>query len=46
MSGVKKGPDCRFTVVVPEMEIIDVIEIIPCTKKAVESIEAVKEWKA
>jgi hypothetical protein len=39
-------PDnCKFTIYVPEMEILGVIEIIPCTEKAIKSIEGVKEWK-
>lgn len=46
MVGVKKGPNCKFTVIVPEMEIMDVIEIIPCTEDAVKSIESVSVWRA
>ena len=39
-------PDrCKFTVVVPEMTILGVIEIIPCTDRAIESIEGVSIWK-
>ena len=37
---------CKFTVTVPEMIFRGIIEIIPCTAKAVESIKAVPEWKA
>lgn len=36
---------CKFTVTVPEMIILEVIEIIPCTEKAIKSIEGVPEWK-
>ena len=46
VSGVKNGPKCKFSVIAPEMEIMDVIEIIPCTEQAVKSIESVKIWKA
>lgn len=46
MEGVSHPRDCKFTVTVPEMVVIGVIEIIPCTDKAVESINNVKEWKA
>lgn len=35
---------CKFTVVVDEIGILDTIEIIPCTDKAIESIEDVKIW--
>lgn len=46
MIGTKKPRDCRFTVTVPEMGIIGVNQVIPCTDKAVETIKNVKEWKA
>ena len=37
--------NCKFTVVVSEIEILDVIEVIPCTDKAIKSIESVPVWK-
>lgn len=37
--------DCKFTVVVEKMTILGVIEIIPCTQKAVDSINGVSVWK-
>ena len=36
---------CRFTVSVDSITILDAIEIIPCTDKAIKSIEEVKVWK-
>lgn len=40
-----KAPDlCKFTVSVSEIEILDAIEVIPCTKKAIKSIESVVAW--
>lgn len=36
---------CKFTVVVPEIAILGVIEIIPCSETAIKSIEGVKIWK-
>lgn len=45
VDGTKKPSNCKFSVVVEEMTILGVIEIIPCTEEAVESIQAVKEWK-
>lgn len=45
VDGTSKPDNCNFTVVVPEIAILGVIEIIPCTDKAIESIEGVKEWK-
>lgn len=43
--GVTKPRDCKFTVVVPAMVILGVIEIIPCSKKATASIDGVQIWK-
>ncbi|MGM9542558.1 MAG: DUF6948 domain-containing protein [Candidatus Limivicinus sp.] len=43
--GVKKPQDCKFTVTVAELVVLDAIEILPCTAVAVANIEAVPEWK-
>lgn len=43
--GVKKPRECKFTVTVEELTILDAIELIPCTEAAVKSINGVKEWK-
>ena len=45
VDGTKAPEDCKFTVTVDEIVLLDAIEIIPCTDKAVRSIEGVKEWK-
>ncbi|MBQ9719388.1 MAG: hypothetical protein IJV64_01705 [Oscillospiraceae bacterium] len=45
MEGVKAPENCKFTVTVPQMTVMQVIEIIPCTEEAVRSINGVKEWK-
>lgn len=45
VDGVTRPSDCKFTLTVSEIVITDVIEIIPCTDKAIASIEGVKEWK-
>ena len=45
VNGTVRPENCKFTVVVPEMTILGVIEIIPCTEKAVASIEGVTVWK-
>lgn len=44
--GTKKPEECKFTVTVPEMTVLGVIEVIPCTDAAVKSIMAVEEWKS
>ena len=43
--GVAKPCDCKFTVTVDEIELLDAIEIIPCTSVAEQCIKAVAEWK-
>lgn len=43
--GVTKPDECKFTVTVESIVIMDAIEIIPCTDKASEIIERVKVWK-
>ena len=45
VDGVTRPSDCKFTLTVSEIVITDVIEIIPCTDKAIANIEGVKEWK-
>ena len=43
--GTKAPENCKFTVSVGSIVILDAIEIIPCTKEAIESIEGVKVWR-
>lgn len=43
--GVKKPNECKFTVIVDEIIIMDAIEIILCTDTAIKNIEDVKVWK-
>jgi hypothetical protein len=45
VDGVAEPEDCNFTVAVESILILDAIEIIPCTDKAINSIEGVKIWK-
>ena len=44
--GVKVPRNCKFTVTIQEIEILDAIEIIPCTPEAIKSLESVAEWKS
>ena len=44
--GVSKPQNCKFSVPVPEITLLQVIEIIPCTLSAIKNISQVKEWKA
>ena len=43
--GVKHPWDCKFTVTVDSIKILDAIEVIPTTAAAEASIKAVPEWK-
>lgn len=43
--GTANPNDCKFTVIVDSITILDAIEIIPCTDKAIKSIEEVSTWK-
>lgn len=43
--GVKRPENCKFTVTIEEIEILDAIEVLPCTDKAVKNIEEVASWK-
>lgn len=45
VDGTSAPHNCKFTVVVPEMAVMEVIEVIPCTDKAVKSIKGVAVWK-
>lgn len=45
LNGVQRAEDCKFTVTIDNIEILDIIEILECTPKAKESIKGVKEWE-
>lgn len=45
LEGVSKPKECKFSVSIPENEIVNVIETIPLTDKAIKSLYEVKEWK-
>lgn len=43
--GVKRPGNCKFTVTVDEILILDAIEIIPCSAGAEANIKDVSVWK-
>lgn len=45
VDGTKKPEECNFSMTVDEIVILDVIEIIPCTKEAEAVIKEVRVWK-
>ena len=44
-NGTQEPDNCKFTVVVKKIEILDAIEIIECTAKAEKSIKGVQKWE-
>lgn len=44
VSGTNKPQNCKFAVPVDEVLLTELIELLPCTKKAEENIKGVKEW--
>lgn len=45
VNGVTKPGNCKFCIPVPSITILGVIEIIPCSEKAIKNINAVPVWK-
>lgn len=43
-NGVTKPNTCKFGVEIPETDLKQVIEVIPCTEKAEKNIKEVKIW--
>lgn len=44
-NGTTAPNNCKFTITVDRIIILDAIEIILCTDEAIKSIERVREWK-
>lgn len=44
MNGSARIGECNITVTVPEMTVMQAIQIIPCTDKAVANLDSAKEW--
>lgn len=45
VDGTSKPNNCKFTIVIEEMTITNVLQIIPCTDKSIDSLTNVPEWK-
>jgi hypothetical protein len=45
VDGTSKPKECKFPASLPEIQIAKVIEIIPLTSKALESLKGVPVWK-
>jgi len=46
VDGTNKPKECKFPVAVPEITILKVIEVIPCTEIAKKSLMGVAVWSA
>lgn len=46
VDGVSKPNNCKFPIAVSEITLLQAIEIISCTEKAVKSIQGVPIWRA
>ncbi|NBU34686.1 hypothetical protein EB077_13435 [bacterium] len=45
LEGVKKPENCKFSVSLPEILLLEGIEVIPCTEAATKSLLAVPDWR-
>lgn len=45
MEGTSKPENCKFPCEVDKVLLTEIIEVIPCTDKAIESIKGVEVWK-
>lgn len=46
VEGTKSPKQCKITIEVPSMTIMNVVEIIPCSEEAIASLDSVPVWKA
>lgn len=46
VDGTSKPGECKFPVAVPQITVLGVCEVIPMTRKAVESLNNVPVWSA
>lgn len=44
--GITQPDECKFPAAIAEITLTEAIEVIPCTLKAKQIIEGVKEWKS
>ena len=45
INGTTKPENCKFPEKVSEVDLKQIIEIIPCTEKSIKSIESIPVWK-
>ena len=45
LEGTKEPDNCLFTVVVPEITVMNVAQILSCTEEAAKNLSEVYEWR-
>jgi hypothetical protein len=45
IDGTSKPSECKFPEALSMIKVSEVLEVIPCTEKAVKSLNSVKAWK-
>jgi len=45
-NGVSDPDNCKFSIAIPEIDLTEAIEIIPCTENAMDILKAVKAYDA
>lgn len=45
MEGVKNPLNCKFSLIVPEICVMQVCEVLPCSDESIKSIESIPVWK-
>lgn len=45
MEGVKRPSNCKITMAVDEMRVMEVIELLPCTDEAIANLKSIVVWK-
>ena len=43
--GVSEPRECKFSMTVPEITVLGVVELLPCSERAVKSIQEVAAWR-
>jgi len=44
VDGTQRPDNCKFTVVVDEITVMNVLQVLPCTEKSINSLSNVKVW--
>ena len=45
VDGTSKPKECKFPCAVPSVELTEIVEVLACTQKAIDSINSVPVWR-